>query len=317
MLIVRLSLLTFVAAFLAPLAAHAAWWVSHDHFRSWSEADWSSTGLLPPPRAKPEAAVYVYAARTGRWKGVFAHHSWIVIKERGAAGYTRFDKVAWGRPVKVNNWAPDARWYGHTPMLVAAVEGPAAEQLIPKIKAAVARYPHNQPGAYSVWPGPNSNSFVAYVLAAVPEARAVLPPTAIGKDWRARFPHYRANPQRHRCPALPRWPAGHHRRLGRRRRNQRPGPRYGPRHPPSRPQAARLRPHRHGERVSPTRHPGSRGSWPRLSGTCRKRETLQQNPGSARLRRRNRLAGMTGGMSVHRFAGIRPGPPLLLTRKTS
>jgi Protein of unknown function (DUF3750) len=185
MLIVRLSLLTFVAAFLAPLAAHAAWWVSHDHFQSWSEADWSSTGLLPPPRAKSEAAVYVYAARTGRWKGVFAHHSWIVIKERGAAGYTRFDKVAWGRPVKVNNWAPDARWYGHTPMLVAAVEGPAAEQLIPKIKAAVARYPHNQPGAYSVWPGPNSNSFVAYVLAAVPEARAVLPPTAIGKDWRA------------------------------------------------------------------------------------------------------------------------------------
>ncbi len=140
--------------------------------------------MLPPARAKPGAAVYVFAARTGRWKGIFAHHSWIVIKERGATSYTRFDKVAWGRPVKINNWAPDARWYGHTPMLVAAIEGPQAEPLVAKIKAAVARYPLSQPGDYSVWPGPNSNSFIAYVLAAIPEAGIALPPTAIGKDWR-------------------------------------------------------------------------------------------------------------------------------------
>ena len=82
---------------------------------AWSQADWSSARLLPPRAAKPEAVVHVYAARTGRWKGVFAHHSWVVIKEKGASTYTRYDKVAWGRPVKVNNWAPDARWYGHRP----------------------------------------------------------------------------------------------------------------------------------------------------------------------------------------------------------
>jgi hypothetical protein len=127
--------------------------------------------------------VHVYAARTGRWKGIFAHHSWVVIKERGANTYTRYDKVAWGRPVKIDNWAPDARWYGHKPTLVGAVDGPAAEALIPKIKAAVASYPHNQSGGYTVWPGPNSNSFVAYVLTAIPEARIALPPTAMGKDW--------------------------------------------------------------------------------------------------------------------------------------
>src|SRR5947207_2597364 len=33
------------------------------------------------------------------------------------------------------------------------------------------------------WPGPNSNTFVTAVLAAVPELRATLPPTAIGKDF--------------------------------------------------------------------------------------------------------------------------------------
>ena len=184
MLILRYSLATFALAFLAPLAAHASWWLSHDDAVAWSRADWSSAGMLPPATASPEAAVYVMAGRTGRWKGIFAHHSWIVIKERGARGYTRYDKVGWGRPIKVNGWAPDARWYGHTPTVVAAFRGADAERLVPKIKAAVASYPYTQPGTYSVWPGPNSNSFVAYVLTAIPEAGVVLPPTAIGKDWR-------------------------------------------------------------------------------------------------------------------------------------
>lgn len=181
--LIRLFLLVFAVGFLAPLALHAVWWLSHDTAVAWNRADWSSAGLLPSPRAKPEALVHVYAARTGRWKGIFAHHSWIVVKERGGS-YTRYDKTGWGRPVKVNNWAPDARWYGHMPALVASVEGPAAERLIPKIKAAIARYPYNDYDGYAVWPGPNSNSFVTYVLGAIPEAGIALPPTAIGKDWR-------------------------------------------------------------------------------------------------------------------------------------
>lgn len=113
--LLRTLSLTFLAAFLAPLAMHAAWWLSTDEAVAWSQADWSSAHVLPSPHSKPEALVHIYAARTGRWKGIFAHHSWIVIKDKGAGAYTRFDKVAWGRPVKANNWAPDARWYGHRP----------------------------------------------------------------------------------------------------------------------------------------------------------------------------------------------------------
>jgi hypothetical protein len=176
--------LGLLSAFVAPLVLHAAWWLSTDTAMAWSRADWSSAHLLPSARGKPEAIVHVYAARTGRWKGIFAHHSWMVVKERGAAAYTRFDKTAWGQPIKIDRWEPDARWYGHRPTLVGAVEGPAAEALIPKIRAAVARYPYSRAGGYSVYPGPNSNSFVAYLLGAVPEAGIVLPPTAIGKDWR-------------------------------------------------------------------------------------------------------------------------------------
>lgn len=175
----------FTRLFLLPLALHAVWWLATDPAKAWNQVDWSSAGLLPPAEAAPEAVVHVYAARVGRWRGVFAHHTWIVIKERGAERYTRFDKVAWGQPVRVNGWAPDARWYGHRPKLIGAVTGKEAETLIPKIRAAVAAYPFNRYGGYSVWPGPNSNSFVAYVLAAVPEAGIALPPTAIGKDYRA------------------------------------------------------------------------------------------------------------------------------------
>jgi hypothetical protein len=35
-----------------------------------------------------------------------------------------------------------------------------------------------------MWPGPNSNTFTAAVLRAVPELAILLPPNAIGKDFR-------------------------------------------------------------------------------------------------------------------------------------
>ena len=34
-----------------------------------------------------------------------------------------------------------------------------------------------------MWPGPNSNTFTAWVARAVPELEVDLPPTAIGKDY--------------------------------------------------------------------------------------------------------------------------------------
>ncbi len=174
----------FGLIFLLPLVAHAAWWLAHDPAHAWNEADWSSARLLPAPARSPDAMIHVYAARVGRWRGVFADHTWIVLKEKGASTYTRYDKTFWGSPVKTNGWAPDARWYGHTPRLVGAVVGKAAEDMIPNIRRAVARYPHGKPGGYHVWPGPNSNSFVAHVLRAVPETGIAMPSTAIGKDFR-------------------------------------------------------------------------------------------------------------------------------------
>ena len=64
-----------------------------------------------------------------------------------------------------------------------SVDGEQAERLIPKIRAVIESYKFRATGDYSPWPGPNSNTFVQAALDAVPELQAVLPPTAIGKDY--------------------------------------------------------------------------------------------------------------------------------------
>lgn len=182
---VRLGVLLFVLFYLAPLGVSA---VRHQFVGigdGWWQADRSSIGHLPPAEAHAPAVVRVFAAPTVRWRGIFAVHSWIVVKPEGAARYTRYDYTAWGEPIRVNGFAPDGRWFGRVPEVVFAADGAAAAAMIPRMEAAVAGYQWRSLGDYRVWPGPNSNTFVAAVMASVPEAKAVLPPTAIGKD----FPH--------------------------------------------------------------------------------------------------------------------------------
>jgi hypothetical protein len=197
MRLVRRAVLLFTLIFLVPLATHAAWWMAHDHPASFAEADWSASGVLPVARSETDAAVHVLAGRTGRWKGIFAHHSWIVVKPKGATRYTRYEVVGWGMPVRTDAYAPDGRWYGDTPSILASLRGEAAERAIPRIRAAVAAYPHASRGSYTIWPGPNSNTFVASVLRiAAPELAPALLPTALGKDYLGPWMHAGLTPSR-------------------------------------------------------------------------------------------------------------------------
>jgi hypothetical protein len=176
--------LFLIALFLLPVAARATVFALSEHPRSFRDADWSSIGSLPPAADYPQARVLVLSGRTGGWKGVVAVHSWIVIKRENAPAWTRFDVVGWGNPVRVNGWAPDGRWFGDRPKVVADVQGAEAERLIPKIEAAVKDYRFANAGDYHVWPGPNSNTFTATVMRAVPELATALPSNAIGRDFR-------------------------------------------------------------------------------------------------------------------------------------
>lgn len=154
-----------------------------DRVSNWKTADRSSAGLLPPPATNDSAVVRIFSARTVRWRGIVATHSWIVVKERGAATYSRFDYTAWGKPIWVDRFVPDGRWFGRTPAIVFAADGPVAERMIFRIYDAIRTFPYPNVGDYRAWPGPNSNTFVAAIMSAVPEMFATLPPTAIGKDF--------------------------------------------------------------------------------------------------------------------------------------
>ena len=139
-------------------------------------------GLAPDPQVETAAVVQVYAARAYRWRGVFAVHTWIAVKPEGASQFTRYEVTGWGRPLRVRKGQPDGRWVGNMPELLFDRRGDDAALLIPKIEAAIASYPYADHGDYTVWPGPNSNSFVANIARAVPEFDVTLPPNAVGKD---------------------------------------------------------------------------------------------------------------------------------------
>jgi hypothetical protein len=183
MMLLKPALLLFALLYLLPLGIAALLHQRSGVGADWWSADRSSTGLLPPAASHGPAVVRVFAAPTVRWRGIFAVHSWIVLKPEGDSAYTRYDYTAWGDPVRVNGFEADGRWFGREPELVFAADGEAAAAMIPRMQAAIAAYGWRNRGDYRVWPGPNSNTFVAAVLDAVPEAQATLPPTAIGKDY--------------------------------------------------------------------------------------------------------------------------------------
>ncbi|HEX2215914.1 MAG TPA: DUF3750 domain-containing protein [Xanthobacteraceae bacterium] len=181
---VKLIPLLLLFLFVLPLAARAALFAFEERPMSWRNADWSSVGMLPKAKDHPEARVLVFSGRTGGLKGLVAVHSWVVLKHEGATTWTRYDVVGWGSPVRRNGWAADGRWYGDIPYVIVDVRGAEATALIPEIEAAIKEYRYANSGDYRMWPGPNSNTFVAAVLRAVPELGATLPPNAIGKDFR-------------------------------------------------------------------------------------------------------------------------------------
>ena len=171
---------------IAGVVALVAMAMSRVTAQDWRIASQEPMGLAPDPATAPEAVVQVYGARTWGWRGKFGVHTWVAVKPEKAAAYTVYEVIGWrlrwaDSAVAIHSRAADARWYGNSPELYADKRGAEAQKLIPRIDAAARSYPYAN--EYSAWPGPNSNTFVAWITRAVPELGADLPPTAIGKDY--------------------------------------------------------------------------------------------------------------------------------------
>lgn len=175
--------LLFACLYLLPILASAAIYLlrGSGHL-DWRSADRSSMHLLPPAARMSGAVVRIFSARTVSWRGIVATHSWIVIKEANARSYERFDYVAWGGPIWQDRYLPDGRWFGSNPEVIFAADGMQAARMLPKIRGTIRDYRYARPGDYKIWPGPNSNTFVAAIMQSV-AMRAALPPTAVGKDF--------------------------------------------------------------------------------------------------------------------------------------
>jgi hypothetical protein len=155
--------------------------------QAWRTASREPAGLAPDPATTPEAVVQVYAARAVSWRGYFGVHTWIAVKPTRAERFTVYEVLGFrlfrggDTAVVARDRAPDGYWFGNRPELLSDLRGEGVDDVIHRIEGAVASYPY--PGTYRVWPGPNSNTFVAHVLRAVPELKVDMPATAIGKDY--------------------------------------------------------------------------------------------------------------------------------------
>jgi hypothetical protein len=156
-----------------------------DSIADWRTASRASVGLAPDPAVTREPVVQVYAARAVRWRGYFGVHTWLATKPANAAAFTVYEVTGFavrrgGNAVRISQRPADGRWFGSAPRLLADVRGAGVDALIARIGRAVDAYPYQD--SYRIWPGPNSNTFTAFVLRQVPELRVDLPAHAIGKD---------------------------------------------------------------------------------------------------------------------------------------
>ena len=152
----------------------------------WYQARRDPTGLAPDPAQTDAAVIQVFTAPAVSWRGLFSVHSWIAVKPTGAPRYTRYEVVGFGvangaPAVRIDRMGPDNYWFGAEPRIVLDRRGAGVDAMIEKIREAVASYPY--PRSYRAWPGPNSNTFTAYIARRVPELGLALPANAVGKDF--------------------------------------------------------------------------------------------------------------------------------------
>ena len=154
--------------------------------KDWRTASRESAGIAPRPEATRDAVLQVYGASAWGWRGWFAIHTWIAAKKTDAPSYTVYEVIGWrqrsGLPVvRIEDDLPDRFWYGERPRLLKEHRGAGVDRLIDAIYQAARKYPW--PETYEAFPGPNSNTFVAWIAQSVPELGLDLPFSAIGSGY--------------------------------------------------------------------------------------------------------------------------------------
>lgn len=155
--------------------------------KDWRTASRESAGIAPDPQTTNEAVLQVYSATAWGWRGWFAVHTWIAAKHTGEMSYTVYEVIGWrqnrGLPVlRIEKDLPDRYWFGKRPRLLKEHRGKGVDSLISSVDSSARAYPW--PDTYKAFPGPNSNTFTAWVAQRVPSLDLQLPFSAIGSSYR-------------------------------------------------------------------------------------------------------------------------------------
>ncbi len=120
------------------------------------------------------------------WKS-WAHHAWIDVKRGDVNTWERIESGGRIGIVHTDLDAEEARldrrFGARVVRLLGWVDGDDARAAIARIDAARGELARRYGDDYTMWPGPNSNTFVRELLADVPELGFVFDPNAVGKDY--------------------------------------------------------------------------------------------------------------------------------------
>ncbi len=161
-------------------------WLTGCTTKDWRTASRESAGIAPNPATTREAVLQVYGAPAWGWRGWFAIHTWIAAKPTNESAYTVYEVIGWRQRnglsvVRIEKDLPDRHWYGERPVLLKDVRGPGVDDLIAVVDSAAKKYPW--PDTYKAFPGPNSNTFTAWIINQVKGLNLELPFSAIGSGF--------------------------------------------------------------------------------------------------------------------------------------
>jgi uncharacterized protein YxeA len=157
-----------------------------DFSADYRTANRDSANLAPNPQDYKDAVIQAYSARAFNWRGAFGSHTWIAVKPKDAKEYTIYQVLGWRayqnlEVVDIRQDIPDRNWFDQKPEIFLDIRGQKAQDLISEIANAANSYPYKK--QYEVWPGPNSNTFIAHIGRSIPELKLTMPSNAVGKDF--------------------------------------------------------------------------------------------------------------------------------------
>lgn len=126
-------------------------------------------------------------ADNGAWWKQLAHHAFLDVRRGSETKWQRLESGAFLGVLRTDLDADEARldtrFGGGNVRVLGWLEGDAAQRAAAALDARAAELAKTHADDYTAWPGPNSNTLLADLIAHAPGLTAVLDGNCLGKDY--------------------------------------------------------------------------------------------------------------------------------------